>query len=243
MSGLKIFVPTRGRLDRQITLGWIQDVTMVVPECEERHWDEPKIVVPDAFCFSDVRQVILSDPAERHLVLDDDLLLYRRTDKLRKATPTDVISLLHWIETKMDEGYVHGGVGFRAFNNQYADDDLERENMVCICAHFYRADVLRAEGLRYDAIPGKCDLHSTLSLLELGYPNVVTNEWVHHQECGKPGGCSRYRTPEMVSESSRILQRLHPEVVTLRDKKGMDETRISWKKALGIKEHLRKWNT
>lgn len=210
------------------------------------------MVVPDRYKFSEVRQHILQDPAERHLVLDDDLFLYRRKHGLlEKATLQDVKELLQRIEGYMDDGYVHGGVGFRAFNNQYADDDLEQENIVCICAHFYRADVLRYESLHYDAIPGKCDLHSTLTLLELGYPNIVTNEWVHHQECGlkaSQGGVARYRTPEFISKTSRILQCLHPKVVTLRDKTQKDgsqvvETRISWKKAFCLKEHLRKWTT
>lgn len=257
---MKIFIPTRGRVDNQVTLKswWLgyQDVCFVVPECEEHLWSiYQRSVVPDDFTIEDIRQHILELPGDRHLVLDDDLKLFRRerpTKRLREATYSDAMELLRQIEARMDDGYVHGAVGFRAFNNRFEDFDLEQENMVALCAHFYRADIVRAEGVSFNpVVPLKEDLHFTLSLLELGYPNVVIQEWVHNQEYSyvpEDGGCGRYRTPDYVSETSRNLRALHPEVVSLRDKVRADgskviENRIQWKKAHCLKQENRKWTT
>jgi len=247
---MKIFIPTRGRIDKQITRVNFPNAIMVVPECEADAWKwcaSEYHVVSDDWGINQIRQYILEQEGDHHLVIDDDLHLFRRdrpSKRLKKASWSDIVDMLQWFQSKFDEGYVHGSMGFRVFNNQYEDDELEQENKIATGAHFYRADVVRAEGFRFDALPNKEDIHLTLSMLELGYPNIVTQEWVHHQEYAagpEHGGIGRYRTPELISESSRTLQQLHPEVVSLRDKDGVVETRIQWKKALGIKEHERKW--
>lgn len=274
-----VFIPTRGRFHQQFTRRWFHldrlhgvngiEVFYVVPECELRQWEEDQWIngekwpppvsrrvftVPDEYRFSDIRQHILEyfpqDPY--HICIDDDMYIYRRAPgdtKLLTATPEDVLAMFEWIHTQLDvEGFAHGGVSGREGNNR--EPDQEVMNTRCMRLHFYNRNILMAEGLKFTDIAAKQDFHMTLSLLELGYPNVVNFEFAHNQvESNSPGGCSRYRDAKMLEEMAHRLKELHPDFVTVVDKetKGSfgggvrKDVRIAWKKALGTRASDRKW--
>ncbi len=260
-----IIIPTRGRFLKQTTRrAWFLDeidypVIYVVPEFEESLWKGDCVdyrTVSDDWDISKIRQYIALDLglglSDRIISLDDDLLLNRRRHdgKLTKVDKEDVLALLAWMETQMEEGYVHGGVGIRFQNNR------RPETETCCAAYnalFFRTDVLSAEKFDYTAdgvLRSKSDSHFVLSLLEWGYPNIVTHEWAQSQSPEKPEseGLGWYRGSREREISSKALCRLHPESVRLRDvytkQEGwITETTNGWKKSLGLKEHLRKWNT
>ena len=260
---MRIFIPTRGRMERRITVRYmfVEDlvkdgylVDLVVPECEAEAWKRNTStnfvgvhVVPDSWEFSDIRQGILEGCAgDLHFVVDDDLYFYRRTGdgvKLRKSTYQDIKAMIRWISLQYQRGTVHGGISMREGNNRlvpyHQNGDYVRNTRVCR-AHFYRPDVLRTEGFDFRDVRTKQDFHCTLSLLELGYPNHVSVEFAQNQAgSNSTGGCSRYRTKEVMDDGAHRLHELHPESVTVVEKETLGawgggvrtDVRCAWKKA------------
>lgn len=223
---MKIFIPTRGRIGNQLTLEAIKHhkPIIVAPQCEAHHWSNP-LVVSDAWNFSQIRQFILQQPGKRHVVFDDDLRFVRRTEgtTLRQTTPRDIDEMFDWIRAKFDEGFIHGGISARQGNNWVKDSEKQigRE----VRAHFYDADYVRATPFDFRNVQLRQDFHFTLSMLRRGEPNVICYEFAQDQaNSDTPGGCSRYRTPQLMEEQAYALQALHPDYVKVVKK----ETKGSW---------------
>ena len=243
---MRIFIPTRGRRHQQITRRFFPQAEMVVPACEADLWEE-RIVVPDCFNFSQIRQYIAKLPGDpNHVVIDDDLYFYQRVNG-HLETMTDVSEMIKWLQDQFDEGYVHGGVSAREGNNWTEEDS--KENGRCMRFHFYHAPTIIGEGLKFTDVKCRQDFHMTLSLLELGYPNIVSYKFAQNQPgSAKKGGCDWYRTPEMMKEEAEKLRVLHPDVVRVVEKttKGSwgggtrTDVRIQWQKSFCSKEQERK---
>lgn len=247
---MQIFIPTRGRVDKQLTRerAFLDElpypVNYIVPECEKHFWGEMAEAIPDDWNISRIRQYILetftSDPF--HVVIDDDLRFARRVPggtTLRNSTKEDILEMFQWVENTLSEGWVHGGISPR-FCNVRRPDDVEYNTRI-LRFHFYNRDFVSATGFKFTDIASKQDFHFTLSMLEAGYPNIQCNLFTHDQnDSNQAGGCSRYRTPQHNEETSRRLAELHPGVVRVVEKTTATAwgggTRIdvivSWKKAL-----------
>jgi hypothetical protein len=261
-----IFVPTRGRVGDQTTrkrffLDYVPwTVVYVVPECEKHLWaieDDIK-VVPDDWGISNIRHAIVYDWKDygdpHHLVMDDDLVFLRRvapTNVKQRSDTTlgDAVECFERMESYLKDGFVHGAISIRSGNNRCPD--VCAYNTRALNAHFYDAETLVGEGVRYDDVPVMQDFHMTLNLLELGYQNVVDYEFITGQQDHKPGGCSRYRTVEMIRRTIDQLAELHPGFVKLRVKEvknplapqaELPDVTIYWKKAFGSRAHERKLN-
>lgn len=260
-TDLTIFIPTRGRINRQITaknfcvdnLPW--PVYRVVPECETDQWSVPKLVVPDSYKFSDIRQFILSQDAGHHLVMDDDLTPALR----REDDPTKFISWRHFNDQEkleqtikllsdmvrlMEAGWVHGGVSPRQGGN-YCIDRYRIANRE-MRLHFYNAGVVQELGYDFRRVVIKQDLDFTLWMLRQGIPNILINHCVQDQSGNNvDGGCSRYRDEALLEQGSYDLALLHPEFVEVVRKtpktawggNGRIDVNIRWKAA--YKEGLR----
>lgn len=240
---MRIFIPTRGRIDRQITMRdafldhikAMYPVFYVVPDCDYKQWNTGRhhvLRVSDDFKFSDIRQYIAEyevwkDPY--HVCIDDDLTFFCRQDPecidLFKASQDDIENMFRWMELQMiTQKFAHGGISAREGNNHVEDDYAT--NTRCMRCHFYDARVIKGEELKYTDVAARQDFHMTLSLLERGYPNIVSYVFAQNQMGGSdtPGGCSRYRTPEFLEATAKRLQELHPEFVKVVEK----ETKTSW---------------
>ncbi len=260
---MRIFVPTRARIDRQITrrefyLDKIPfRVTYVVPESEydrfvRNHSTVQVITVPDAFRLSDIRQWLVDEhrtPDPYHCCWDDDLVFLRRKAPLdvhqRKGNEVDAIECFQRIDRWLTvEGYAHGALSQRAGNNY--EPNYYKVVGRATDTHFYNANILHGEGIKINAVTLRQDFHTTLSLLELGYPNVIDHEFMSGQQDGKPGGCEVYRTKEMLEEQAHLLASLHPDFVKVvtKERKGgfgvSTDVRIQWLKAIGARRAERK---
>jgi len=277
---MKIFIPTRGRADNQRTRKAMYfdrphpfDVTYIVPNRELELWrpikrEEDKqgktiwfnasgekiVCVPDTMRSGDVRQWAMEQFAEednKQVHLDDDLLIARRMNEhsttLVPATQGDILQLLKRVDEYLDT-YVHGGISNRFGNNHY--EGLTKEVGRAMMFHFFDSNVVMAEGIRWDRLPCRIDFDFTLSLLELGYPNLVDYEFTcDGLPSNSPGGSSEYRTLEMLSKNASDLKELHPDFVRVVPKytKGAwggdvvrDDVVIQWKKAFGSNADKRK---
>jgi len=254
-----IFIPTRGRRHYQYTRKALYvdkipfKVVMVVTECEEHQWDTAnKLVIPDEYKFSDIRQEIVNkywsiDP--HHMCIDDDLKFYVRIKEndwhLRYTNYDDIIIMLNRIE-KYLEDYAHGGISPRELNNRH--NILTENNTRVTRCHFYNAADLHGEGFDFRDLICKQDFHMTLSMLELGYQNIVDFEFAQGQRGSQAkGGCERYRTLELMAAEAHKLKELHPNFIRVSEKitkgswggKRTDVT-CYWKKSFCTRENDRK---
>ena len=255
-------MPTRARIHKQITRAKFflnsipYPVTYIVPESERdaylRAWPGSQVLtVPDEFRLSHIRQWLVDtqrqDPFQ--CCFDDDLVFLRRKaprdiHQRSDMRVQDAIDCFQRIEFWLKEGYAHGALSQRAGNNRESTEVKVIGRATD--THFYNADVIHGEGLRFDDVILRQDFHMTLSLLERGYPNVIDHEFMSGQTDGTPGGCEVYRTKQMLEEQAHLLASLHPDfvkVITKTRKGGFGEStdvRISWMKAFESKLSERK---
>jgi hypothetical protein len=102
-----------------------------------------------------------------------------------------------------------------------------------------RVDVLDEQDIRFDALPVCEDWHVCLSLMEAGFATVQTARWVVSGAAqNRNGGCTSWRTAEVVREAQAEFCRLHPGTARTVPVKGLQQgcdvgegLRVSWKKA------------
>jgi len=270
---LFIYVPTRGRILDQKSMRFLRlkeckdRVAFVVPQCEalafKRKYSWAKVkVVKDEWKIGTISQYIIESKGRYKVLIDDDFQLLRRRNKLSVsqkggvATDKDVRLLFARVKYWLRKGFAHGGVSLRQ-TNHFCKDAWYKFNSRVSGFMFFDSRVVRQEGIRFDAVQERQDFHMTLSLLELGYSNVVDYEFAvgqYIQGTNAAGGCSRYRTPVFLLEQAERLAQLHPKTVRVVFKqpkvaeatksmltdKGIPDVRIQWVKSLGLRSAERK---
>jgi hypothetical protein len=258
-----VFVPTRARISKQVTMKEFDlpakeyATVFVVPSSEEvtfrQRW--PKVtlhVVPDHFRLSDIRQYLVDmwnvfgDP--HHVCMDDDLVFLRRKAPLdvhqRKGNAADAKDAFARMESWLKLGYVHGSLSQRGGNN-HCEEAFKVIGRSTDC-HFYNAEIIKNEGIKINDVILRQDFHLTLSLLELGYPNLIDHEFMSGQKDGTPGGCQTYRNHEMLEQQAHLLAELHPGFVKVVTKERIGgfgtstDVRMSWQKAFCSRINERK---
>lgn len=231
----------------------------VPPEQAEAYEKENRYKITVQPCdvrgISATRQAMIDFAGDEPLAMfDDDLYFYRRgstTDKSLAAL-FDVKPMLQWIEHTL-MSFAHCSISTREQSHQNSRL-IERDGFDLECIRPYRiygvrTDILREIGFRYNEFPEFTmdDFHLTLSLIEHGYPNVVSHQWAHNQRKSNfAGGASTYRTMETQKRSALLLKELHPKFVDVLEKETIDswggtkdnpvvrtDVKIYWKKALG----------
>jgi hypothetical protein len=245
---MEIYIPTYGRVDRQITYDnlpkvWQDQITFVVYEEEaplhvergRKVWVYP----PDKERgIGNKRKFIRNESLDPHIcTLDDDLVFSaRRTDdptKFRKMTDHDYDQMFDDVRVQLDNGYMHGAIAMREGANRNTEPYLYCTR--ALRAHFYNQNAPFQYVSQYMQ-----DFTMTLDLLTQGHPNVILNRWVHNQPGSNvAGGCSDDRSLEKLAHAARVLKYRHPDFVTVvtKETKGSwgggkrTDVRIQWKKA------------
>lgn len=256
---MKIYIPTRGRVDKQHTFQNLPEAlranaVLVVDESEwwphaEKYGEDKVLAAPaEADTIGKVRQAIIDyHDGDKLIMLDDDLgFNMRRTDmrsRFLPATDEAVIEGFTLVEKLLDT-HIHGAIRHRQMSQDAPDIDY---NCRTLRALAYNVGALRgcAPHVRFDRLVVMEDFDVTLQLLRLGHSNFNISTIIQGQSTSNaPGGCSLYRDHKRQEEGARGLAALHPEFVKVRTKKtnwsgwGSDErvdVTISWKKA--YKEH------
>ena len=236
MNNVTLYIPSAGRAQwqhtyRRLPKAWRAHTVIVVPKGEAAAYRErvkrAEVVECPVRGIGKTRQWIIDENESKYIMmLDDDMYFYTREEhgsiKLRTCEFSDVEVMLNWLMRCMQrEGYIHGGVGKRTEASFYLCSyrEVARINNF----HFLRGREiarLKKHGIRFDVLPLMEDFHFTLSLFEMGYPNLLTLDYVWNQPgSNTQGGCSTYRTPEMQAKASHMLHDLHPDVVKVVEKK------------------------
>jgi hypothetical protein len=210
------------------------------------------VYVPEAYNgIGPTRKWILTELAaqqqERHiLMLDDDMDFCYRPEMSNPALetikePERLEAMFLQLELWLTEGFVHVGLAARQGSNHFLGPGTYRDVTRMMNAYAYDTHALQQLGIELGRMPLMEDFDLTLQLLRKGYPNRVSYQYVWNQRgSGAEGGCSIYRTPEMQLEASVLLQKYHPDYVTVVTKKAgtvwkdMEEREdviVQWQKA------------
>lgn len=254
-----IYIPSLSRVGRVSTLSsipenWLDKARIVVSKNEANlyrdFYGKAFILVAPVFGIAETRQWIIENSLDKHaLFIDDDMSFSVRCGegiKLRSASKADVGSMFLLLESWLNSGYIHAGISQRAGNNHVPDEFEIVTRMNNIYAYDVKAFL--NSGVRFDSIKVMEDFHVTLSLLKLGFPNIVSYKYAWGQRgSGAPGGCSVYRTSSVQRDAAYQLLQFHSDCVRLVAKRskrswtGIDnnyrvDVVIEWKKAYRPKQ-------
>jgi hypothetical protein len=222
-------------------------VRYIVPKEEERaflaRWPRSDIIsVPNKWRISEIREHLIREYkffGTFQALLDDDLVFLRRKAPLdihqRKGNADDAAEAFARVENWLHHGFVHGSLSQRGGNNHVPGPYKLVGRSTDF--HFYNAEVLAACKIKPTRVILRQDFFITLSLLRLGYPNVIDYEFMSGQKDGAPGGCSLYRDHALLEAEAHKLARLFPEFVKVvtKERKGgfgvSTDVRVAWKKA------------
>lgn len=230
LKEIQIFIHTYGRANWQKTLEFIspniQKRTWLVVQKREAHlynWPRLMVLPKKIRGLSLTRQYILENAKKNKIVmLDDDLRFQRRISKddwhLRNSMPEDMGAMFRKMSRMLDD-YAHAGISARLGNNRHAELHLTNVRMNGVIG-YNRERVLGVDA-RFDRIELRQDFDITLQLLRAGLPNLVSVEfaWDQARASNSAGGCSGYRTQEMMTRCAHELAELHPGFVTITEKK------------------------
>lgn len=254
---MRVYIPTRGRLDRQITLKTVPSAVLCVHRNEfaahcAKYGKFRVLCIPDAVKgICNVRQWIMDMHLEtcakfagpRLCMMDDDLTFSQRISSSTKLSQlTSGLQMLQDLEDILCR-YVHAGISPREGNNRVESSYVENTRMMRVIG--YDASIVRKLGVKFHSAPWFTmdDFDMTLKLMKKSVKNCVMYEYAQNQTggSGAEGGASDYRTSESHSRSARELARVHAPFVRLVEKttktswEGFGGTRtdvvISWKKA------------
>lgn len=257
---MNIYIPTYGRPERQITFklftpGMQRKVVFVcVPEEEKRLrslWESTGcgFLVCSKKGVSAARQAALEHSEyDKVCFFDDDLRFSKRLPnwdfdknaKLQKATSSELTSAVIWMQKHLND-YAATGIGARGGNNGMSKR-WTNENYRIMRSFAVDRTVMNKHNIRFDDFYYWEDFHVALSLLELGYGNLVNIDFVSDGVSNTAGGVVR-NLPKMMEEATRFAA-LHP-TAKLRMKTFFEgktkiespDFTIQWKKSLGIKSN------
>lgn len=237
---MRIFILTYGRSEQQHTYNNLpaqlqQRVTFVIQHREKHLYTGDKYIGKTYVLPKHIERI---SPTREHLLytvmkdggkfvmLDDDLRFdTRRTDdpeKFLAGTDKDILAMFKAIEKTLDK-YAHVGILSREGGNRTTAPTKECTRMTRVLA--YDASVLLKEKVSFNRLPLQQDFDMTLQLLRKGYKNCVLCAWVHNQNgSNAKGGCSSFRTIDMLNHNARELAALHAPFVKVVEK----HTKTAW---------------
>ena len=254
---MHIYIPSRDRAHAQRTLGQLppnllSSTTVVVPPEQVAAYAAavPKGVGVwgvDARVAEKRQAIVEQAHAEQGpgacIQLDDDLAFFVRvgsepTAQYVAATPEQVGECIQWLHSSVQgpPGYCWAQVSNRFMAHTKPPTYQNSSPSMAWAVH---TGVLDEHDIRFDALPVCEDWHVCLSLLEAGYPNVGTAMWVVTGSAqNKNGGCSSWRTAEVVRAAQQEFVRLHPHTSRTVPVKGLQQgcqvgegLRVQWKRA------------
>lgn len=247
---MKIYIPTLGRTDNQVTLQNLPEklkaktIVVVQPHEEEalRKQHQHLLVLPENIKgIGKTRQYIIDKcHDDRILFIDDDLKFLKRNDesKLKPATPEQIKQMYNWLNAKINDGYGLAGISAQQGNHIYKTEEVTLTRIYAI--YSLNIEVMKKCNIRFDELDLMEDFNVMLRLIRHGFLTVLNSHYAHAQKSANAkGGCSEMRNAENQSFAARKLAKLHHPYVKVVKKqskswRGMEEREdvmIYWKKA------------
>jgi hypothetical protein len=248
---MRIYIPSRGRATITKTFSNLppavrKNAVYVVPKDEVAAYEAEGYPVisppPSVNRIAVTRQWIVEYHLTHHketdklCMLDDDLSFHYRVPDGGYTCSTGgrapdhkpIVAGFAQLERLLNS-HAHAGIHIKFGSNYIVPGELVRNRRVCRAIAF-RASILKKHWPRtkFGVVPVQDDFDMTLSLLELGYPNVIVTDIVQEQTgggSGSVGGASTYRDMKYHADSVHKLHARHPEFVKVVKK----HTKVAWK--------------
>jgi len=254
-----IYIPTRGRVNRQTTLNdltpELQQRTILVVDAGQgaTHklrwgstvrdvWEVP----PKFQGIAYIRHFIMENSPDPLLcMLDDDLRLNTKDKnwQIILSKPDQVNAMFAQLETwLLEDGLAHVSLTPRFLNWQFHQPFREVTRMMHVLA--YNTQIVKKAGASFIKNVGNTfsmdDFHMTLQLFEAGLKNRVDLiNCTSPSVSNSTGGASTWRTTQSHNASADLLAMLHPKHVKVKvkqDWKGMEKGErkdviVQWQRA------------
>lgn len=241
---------------KYIPFDWLQRTTVVVQERDkDRLVALPcrKLVLPDSVRdIGATRQWVIDNATDDKIMqLDDDLTIsvLREPGKyyLRDADHKDMRAIFARVSRLLDR-YPHVGAAARNEAHLCFDKDIKTCGRA-IRFHGFNVPKMRDLRINIDRVPTIEDYDFILQILKKGVENAIDCQvFVGDKGSNLPGGCSEIRAASEDGKWARLLQKHHPQFVTLVEKTTKmpggklwtrTDVRVAWKKAYeyGLKLH------
>ena len=256
---MKIYIPTLGRVDKQITYSNLPDflkkktILVIQPKEKNLYGNKKILVLPNndiGICKT--RKFIYeyaNNKKERYGVFDDDLIFLKRLPKGNRPVKVEMSNedwkeLISKTNKMFDEGISFSALRVGVLPPKGTDYS---KNTAAYTAYFFNGQVLpKSSELDWSIEIGE-DTHLVLQLLQLGHSNRVWDKFVFHQKEFSDGGCNIYRTSKLINECHQKLIDTHPKYVfndvkKFRTKKfnnnNILKLKIKWNKAYKDSQNL-----
>jgi hypothetical protein len=248
---MRIVIPTRGRVDKQITLRGLPkelypQVVIVCPKNEVQWHREHKVAVvaqlDDTWTIARKRQWIIEELCyhdEKIVMLDDDLRFrYRLPDNpmsFPMAKPENIVAGFRELEEHLSAEVPHAGFAAAGMSINPAAllGGWQRAKRMMYVLGYHVPTIHREVIL--GRIETREDMDVCLQLLKKGFPNEVNYSLLADQIFGKTGGCTKERTLERSDADALKLVELHtPWVKAVRreykESPARTEVKVQWQK-------------
>lgn len=208
---MNIYILTRGRVNKQITLDsipkrYLKDTYLICGAMEARQHRvlgrQCKVSPPHVDNYSKKFQWLIDGKADRSckqfVMMDDDLYFNKRIPGQEKLAPVDEGDLERMFLSlaALNEDYALSGIHPRQMGHNKPLPYVENGRILCV--HNVNLDLFPKKLMRLDAHPILADKLLNCALLKQGVPNaIITAFTVDWGSVQAPGGCSDYRTLEM----------------------------------------------
>jgi hypothetical protein len=241
-----IYIPTRGRIDRQKTLSRLtprlQSKTILVVNdgqgaAHKRRWGtvvrDVWEVPPKYQGIAYVRHFIMENSPDPFVCMLDDDLSFNTKNKdweIIPSTDKQIDFMFNQMETwLLEDGLAHVSLTPRFLNWQFHQPFREVTRMMHVLA--YNTQIVKKAGASFVKGVGHTfsmdDFHMTLQLLEAGLKNRVDLINCTSQRVSNAyGGASEWRTTLSHNATAELLAQLHPKVVKV-------TTKTDWRKMGG----------
>lgn len=244
---MKIYIPTRGRPDRQPALEALiaagAEVTLIlssgdktIDEYHDNYVGKCERIEVPAHNIAEKRQAILEiSGRQRFAMLDDDLRFYARSKDGKRftiATPDQLRDMLAKVEQALHFN-AHVGLAdkFMAQTKPRTAVFYGRYNQFLA----YNPKLFPKPAPKFRLITNQeHDFH--LQLATQGRPPCILTEYSKNATFYSKGGCSHYRTPALERKMFREMKKLWPELVTLKkiERRPGLRMQVAWKKAVEL---------
>ena len=238
-----IYIPTYGRLHKQRTIKWfgkrdLARTVLVVRKSEEREAVRMYgrilggVVTCAGLGVAAARQRALEVAKEDVIAFfDDDLQFCQRVkdwdidtnNHALKPTQSEVDAAVQWLFDNTSEEYPVTALGPRGGNNTIEERWTVENTRIMRSFAVHRPTLLK-HNIRFDAFYYWEDFHVALSLLELGYKNLVNVDAITGGDTNSAGGVARHL--HKMWETIRAFKEEHP-TIRIREKHMNDGDRKS----------------
>ena len=252
----KIYIPTLGRHDNQITYNGLPDkwkklVIMVVQKKEEHLYDYncKYLVIDNGVGIAKTRDLIYRDGGtSRYFIVDDDLKFVRRNVKYygeksnmeaskRDFVDSDYDEMFESIDEKLIGDVVLVGPRLAFMppaQKKYWDDGGGQYNAYAMNGEEFYPLYEKINWSWVDDPTIVCeDILLNLEILNGGKKIGKFDEFLYDTKFGADGGCSSFRTDDSIISGMNVVKEKFGNYVTVlskEHKQGQPKVRVQWKK-------------